>query len=192
MAQMYNPLIEVGKPKFYYDPYIDIKNRVRTKIVCVKKIIVRDESGMIIKTNYAYGSAAHCLIDKYRQKTGEKIAKERADKILEYFTSADHDFEKLREKYYDLLNKHELHMKLLGPPEFEDLEKKLLPFREKPKDEKVNITTLYDKADFGDKSMEEVAGIKNYDDKKDETPKPTFEVRVVPAAESNKAVDSHD
>lgn len=165
----HTPVIE--KPKFYYDPYVDKQNRLRTKVVCIRRINVRDGSGQIVKINYAYGSTTLSLVEEYRQKNGEKIALQRADKIYEYFTSVNYDFNELRikqGKIGKILEKHKAHMKLLGPPEFEDLEKRLLPFQEKPAEEKSNLTALFDKADFGDRPIEEVAGIQNYDDKKND------------------------
>ena len=156
--------------KFYYEPWVDRKNRLRTKTVCIQKITIDYGAGKT-EIYYAYGAAGHCLLEECKVNTGQRIAKRRAEKALEIFGKTKYDF-----KFYNAHNGYDgcvgyrLWMNILTPEEAGELEKKLLPFNEVPKDEKVNITTLYDKADFGDKSMEEAAGITNYDDKKDEKP----------------------
>jgi len=195
MADENKPSMEGAK--FYYEPWVDRRNRLRVKTVCAQRIKINHE-GQETEIFYAYGSTGHCLLDECKVSTGQKIAKQRVDKVLKYFADANYKIAVLYEQSGEKLKKHKLHMNLLPAEIFHGLEEHLLPFNEVPIDEKVNITTLYDKADFSDKSVEEAAGIQNYDDKKDEksaseeTPKQKVEAYVVPASESDKAVDSHD
>jgi hypothetical protein len=119
--------------KFYYDSYIDRKDRKRVKIICAGKITIDPES-QETEIYYAYGSTVLSVNEHYREGASGKIAKQRAEKALERFGEMEYDF-----KFYNAHDGYEgcvgyrPWMNILTPEEFSELEKKLSPFKEKPK-----------------------------------------------------------
>jgi hypothetical protein len=114
--------LEEGKPAFFYEPYVDMQNRLRTKITCL--IGVGSGEGWY----FAYGSAVHSFDDNYDQWAGENIALQRANKVLQEFKHSNNSFLAV-ESYLAKITIPQ-HMKLLTNPQLTDLEGKLLPFRD--------------------------------------------------------------
>ncbi|MCX6774660.1 MAG: hypothetical protein NTY99_01055, partial [DPANN group archaeon] len=116
--------IKEGETNYFCEPYMDMQSRWRTKIVCIAKA----KGGF-----YAYGSAVWSFDDRFNQWAGENIAYQRAEKVLRVFgkyQDANATIEALAKTTIPR------HMRLLSTMDFEDLEGKLLPFRDpsQPKD----------------------------------------------------------
>jgi hypothetical protein len=124
--------------RFYYEPWVDRKNRLRTKTVCIQKITINHES-QETEIHYAYGSTVLSVNEEYREGASKKIAKQRAEKALERFGGLyrfDFKFYNAHDGYEGCIG-YRPWMNILTPGEFSELEKKLLPFNEKPKEAKI-------------------------------------------------------
>lgn len=111
-------------PRFYYEPYVDLKQRLRTKISCAIELPVSDESGE--ETFVAYGAAVCSFQDEYSIDAGKSIAQKRAEKVLGAFKDMGHDI-----SYTNWLLAHSdasLHQEMFTAEDFTSLEKELLPF----------------------------------------------------------------
>lgn len=132
-------------PRFYYEHYVDLKQRLRTKIGCAIELPVSDESGE--ETFVAYGAAVCSSQDKYRLETGKRIAQERAENVLGTFKDMGYDI-----GYTNWLLAHSdasMHQEIFTAEDFTSLEKSLVPdkasvWREMPAKEKRNkVDALY-------------------------------------------------
>ncbi len=113
--------IKTGEPNFFYEPYVDMQNRLRTKIACVISFDTGEGK------YYAYGSAVQSFDDNFNQWAGENIAYQRADKVLQMFEKVGNV--RAVNAYIEETT-IPTHMRLLIDGNFKDLEGRLLPFRD--------------------------------------------------------------
>ena len=118
--------IKTGEPNLFYEPYVDMQNRLRTKIACIIGVDVsRDDGG----TRYfAYGSAVRSLDDDYNQVTGENIAVQRAERVVEEVKWYKGTIQQVRDWLFGVTIPKE-HIDLLSSGSLASLESRLLPFK---------------------------------------------------------------
>jgi hypothetical protein len=118
--------IKTGEPNLFYEPYVDMQNRLRTKIACIIGVDVSSDDG---GTRYfAYGSAVRSLDDDYNQVTGENIAVQRAERVVEEVKWYKGTIQQVRDWLSGVTIPKE-HIDLLSSGSLASLESRLLPFK---------------------------------------------------------------
>ncbi len=106
-----------GKIVFYPEGFYDRKGRMRIKMVCLQEATIQ---GDIL---YARGSTVCSRQEDFSEDAGMAIAKQRAEKVLEWFNEVNNVPESLRA--LDKYCRNTAHMQLLTPNQLTDLEQRL-------------------------------------------------------------------
>jgi len=149
-------MVQLGKSVKYYDDCEVIRYRERFigKATIIIKEFRTDEKSVAL---YAWGIAICGPRETFDENEGVKRANGRADWVIERYKRRKYDFSDYQKRYSYKHNRKllkENQLSLSEKDQFSSL------------DEIVDLAAFFDKADFGDKPIDAVAGITRYDDKK--------------------------